>query len=241
MKARSWACKTVVSGSMVALVYLALSQSIGVANGPGIPITPYEKGARVTVEDIEKVRTRSNSYRGISEVRTKGTEVPTFAERVGFVYVTGAGKLGEPNFELNGTTESGGGFAVPLSDVKDLKILEIEDHWFARDRVLLDVTIFPNIPPSELLESGLTYSQMVESHTRQMRMWLFLEDEEKGQLSMVGKKWEDNYEVLFAIRDLEPNIPVVLTWPMKRNAPIWWAVKSVIDDEKYPYRLIMLE
>lgn len=241
MKVRSLVCKIGVPLCLIALGCLVFVQGKGLANGPGIPITPYKKGTSITPQDIEKVRTQSSSYRVITELRTKGSKVPRFGKRVGFAYVTDNGKVGETAFKLRGIAESGGDVTVPLSDVKSFTILKVEDRWFARDRTLLNVTVFPSISTSELLQSGPTHSQLTESYTRQMRMWVFLEDKNKGQLSMVGKKWGDNYEVLFAIQDLGLNVPVVLDWPVMENAPIWWAVESVIKDDKYPYRIIYLK
>lgn len=241
MKARCLACKIALAECLFALAGLLLFQGRGLANGPGVPITPYDKGTGITPQYIEKVRAQSSSYRVIDKLRTKGSRVPRFAERVGFAYVTGNGKVEEPDFKLRGTAESGGDVTVPLSDVRSFTILKVKNRWFARDEALLEVTIFPSISPSELLQSGPTYSQLTESYTRQMRMWIFLEDKNKGQLSMVGKKWDDKYEVLFAIRDLELNVPVVLSWPEKLDTPIWWAVESVIKDDKYPYRVRFLK
>lgn len=240
---RSLVYKIGVPLCLTALGCLVFVQSKGLANdGPLDPITPYKEGTSITPQDIETVRTHSSSFRVITDVQTKGSKAPIFGRRVGFAFVTDNGKVEEIDFNLRGTAESGGDVTVPLSDVKSFTILKVKHSWFswfwfARDRALLNVTVFPSISPSELLQSGPTYSQLTESYTRQMRMWIFLEDKNKSQLSMVGKKWGFKYEVLFAIQDLELNVPVVLDWPDTESAPIWWAVESVIKDDKYPYRV----
>jgi hypothetical protein len=239
MKARNLACKVLLSACFAMLLWAGFFHR-AFANG-GEPITPYKKGATITSQDIEKVRAQASSYRVISELRVKGTKVPLFAERVGFAYVTSNDKVGEPDFNLKGSGESGGDLTVPLSDVDSLTLIKVEERWFGSDRALLEVTVFPSCSSSELLQLNPTYSQLRESFSKKVRIWVVLENEKKGQLRMVGRKWQENYEVLLAIRDLELNVPAVFGWPPRPNAPIWWAVGSVIKDDKYPHRIIFLK
>jgi hypothetical protein len=225
MKARSLACKTGVPLCLITLGCLIIAQGRGLANGPGDPVTPYAESDSITAEDIENVRTESSRYRVIREIRTEGSEVPVFGERVGFAYVADDGEIGEIAFDLRGTTEGGGDVAVPLSDLKGFTVLEVK------------VTVFPTISASELLQAEPTYSQLTESYMSKLSMWVFLDGPDKSELSVVGKRWEDDYEVLFAIRDLEPKFPVLLDWVVMDDTPIWWAVESVIEDDKYPHRI----
>jgi len=241
MKARGLAYRVSVPACLCLLVFLGLFQDKGFGNGPGDTITPYKDGIANTPQEIEKVRVQSSSRRVISEVRTKESKVPKFGDRIGFAYLSGDRINGEPQFDLRGTTESGEDITIPLSDVKSFTILKVKNHWFARDEAFLEVTIFPSLSPAELLQSQPSYSQLTESYSKQIRMWVFLENKDKGELCMVGKKWDDKYEALFAIRDLELNVPVVLDWPKILKAPIWWAIKSVIEDDKYPYRVRFLK
>ena len=241
MKAKSLAYRVSVPACLFVLVFLVFFQNKGFANGPWDPITPYKDGRVNTPQEIEKARAQSSSHRVISEVRIKESKIPKFGEKVGFAYLSGDRVNGEPHFDLKGTAESGGNITIPLSDVKSFTIFKVKNHWFARDEALLEVTIFPSLSPAELLQLQPSYSQLTESYTKQVRMWVFLENQDKAQLYMVGKKWDDKYEALFAIRDLELNVPVVLDWPRFLNAPIWWAVESVIKDDKYPYRVRFLK
>jgi len=241
MKVTGLVYKIQVPLYLIAIGCLVLVPVKGFANGPGDAITPYKQGTVITPQDIEEIRTQSSNYRIITDLRTKDSRIPRFGERVGFAYVTDNGKVGEIHFKLRGTAESGGEVTVPLSDIKSFSILKVEDRWFARDRAFMNVTIFPSISPSELLELEPTYSQLKDSYTNQIRMWVFLEDKNKDSLRVVGKKWNDKYEVLFAIEDLELDFPVVLDWPVEGFTPIWWAVESVIKDNKYPYRIRLLK
>jgi hypothetical protein len=219
----------------IIICYLLIVPSKGHPNGSGVPRTPYNDS--ITAQEIEKVRIESSSYRVIKDIRTKDSEVPVYGERIGFAYVSDDGEIGEIAFEITGTAKGEGDVIVPLSDVKSFTVLEVKNTWFSKDKALLKVTIFPSISASQLLQAQPTYSQLIESYMSELRIWVFLENTDKGELCVVGKKWGDNYKVLFSVRDLALNVPVSFDWVVMKNTPIWWAIKSVIGDDKYPHRI----
>lgn len=218
---------------------VSIFRSNGLANGPGTPITPYEKGKQLKEKDIQAMKAKCSSSRVISDLRVKGSRATRYGEQIGFAYVTKKGAMGEPSFNLKGIAESGEEISVDLSGVQSLTVIKVEDRWFTTDRALLELTIFPDISPSEILSLNPTYSQLETSYTKTIKIRVALEDRNKGKLSIVGKKWlgEDKYEVISGIRDLELDSRVLFGYPMHPGSPIWWAVESVIKDERYPYRI----
>ena len=240
MKAGNLAYNIGVHLCMIMICYLVIAPGRGHANGSGVPITPYADRDSITAQDIEKVRIESSKYRIIKGIRTKDSKVPEYGEGVGFAYVADDGKIGDITFEIRGTTEGEREVIVPLSDVKSFTVLEVKNNWFSKDKAMLKVTVFPSISASDLLQAQPTYLQLIESYMSELRIWVFLDSTDKGELCVVGKKWEDTYKVLFSIRELVLNVPVEFDWVMMKNAPIWWAVKSVIEDNKYPHRIVYL-
>jgi len=201
------------------------------------PITPF-KGPTITAEEVESARLKANRCRFVSKVHVRNSHQEFAGQHVAFAYVGADEKISEPVFSLTGADDSSTQLSIPLSDIESMMLLKTEEHWFRTDRALLEVIVFPDISPSQLLKSRPTYSQLTES-TRTVRLWVLLNDEKKRELTMVGTQSALlTYTRLFPVRELEPNHKVIFEWPDEKDAPIWWATDTVVADAKYPHRII---
>jgi hypothetical protein len=204
------------------------------------PITPF-KGPTITPGDVESARLKANRCRSVSKVHIRNSHEEFAGQHVGFAYVGTDGEIGQPVFSLTGTDESLSQISIPLSDIESMTLLKTEEHWFrwfGPDRALLEVIVFPDISPSQLLKSRPTYSQLAAS-TKSVRLWVSLNDENKRDLTMVATQSVLlTYTRLFPVRDLEPNHKVIFEWPDDKDAPIWWATDTVVADAKYPHRIV---
>ena len=226
--------------SRVVAVVVCWNSLVLTQNRP--PITPF-KGPTITSGDVESARQKANSCRIISKVHVRNSHEEFAGQHVGFAYVGADGEMGKPVFSLTGTDESLSQISIPLSDIESMTLLKVEEHWlslFGRDRALLEVIVFPDISPSQLLQSRPTYSQLAES-TKSVHLWVSLNDEKKRELTMVGTKsgfGPLTYTKLFSVRELEPNHKVIFEWPDDSDAPIWWATDTVVADANYPHRIV---
>jgi hypothetical protein len=203
------------------------------------PITPFKPP--ITPGDVESARLKANRCRSVSKVHIRNSHQEFAGQHVGFAYVGADGEIGQPVFSLTGTDESLSQISIPLSDIESVTLLKTEEHWFnwrGPDRALMEVIVFPDISPSQLLKSRPTYSQLAAS-TKSVRLWVSLNDQKKRELTMVATQSVLlTYTRLFSVRDLEPNHKIIFEWPDEKDAPIWWATDTVVADAKYPHRVV---
>jgi hypothetical protein len=221
-----------------------------VGGGSGKAATPFVPGKEVKEEEIVFVKNISKRSRTIEELKLKGKRTTQYGEKVGLNYVKDQNVSDEPFFEFRGTTETGDTMNIDFSEVKSFTLLRIDNRWFARDRALLQVVQFPYISPKDLLsiKPKPSYSDLKKNYTKSVRLWVTLEGEAHSELCIIGVKWsdEEKYEVLSKLRDIELNSEVILEYgnfeveSIGRMPSIWWAIPSVIQDERYPYKLYQL-
>ena len=60
-------------------------------------------------------------------------------------------------------------------------------------------------------------------------------------LALMGTDWynDNQYHVVFAVRDLEPRAEVTLLLDKGQGNGLWWAIESVTEDKAYPFRVVM--
>ena len=122
-----------------------------IGGGSGIVITPYIPDKEVKADEVDYVKLISKRNRTIEELRLKGTQITQYGENVGLMYVKDLNISYKPFFEFKGTTETGDKMTIDFSEVKSFTLLKIDNRFFAKDRVLLQIIQFPNISPEALL------------------------------------------------------------------------------------------
>ena len=243
--------KTKIFGYKIKIVIVLLIMSISwplpaiadIGGGSGLPISPYSRyEAEVSESDVIEIKQSASQARKVADLKVQGTHIPRYGKQVGLMYLSNERVLGVPFFEFKGINELGDEIAIDFNIVKSFSLIAVEKRWFRKDRAQIEVIIFPIISPKELLETKPSYTELEEKYTKRVRLWVNLEDEGKGELCVVGKSWENKYEVLSRLRDIEPSAEVFLGYGRIpsgefRFQPIWWAIDSVVEDSRYPYRL----
>lgn len=250
MKAKNLGYRSAAVVLMLAIALSAIPAAKGaIGGGPGEVITPYVPDRPITLNDINRVKKASSEMRTVEDLKLRGTYVTLYGKEVGFMYVVDQDVQAEPSFRFEGVDESGrrDPITIDLSVVRSFSVLRVDKPWFGRDRALLEIVKFPTISPEELLQRPRpSYSDLERHYAETIRLWVTLEDERNGELCLVGKKLYNGRQrqVLARLRDIEPHSEVILGYgeyevggSLYPVPIIWWATHSVIEDERYPYRM----
>jgi hypothetical protein len=164
-------------------------------------------------------------------------------------------------FYIEGFDENGKHERFFLSDIENIKIIKIDKQNL---KMLLEISLFPDISPKELLFINPTYTELKKFYNKIKKLWINLKEQNNKSLFIaeVNHKNDRSLEV-FINRDrkntknfdfkwfnekeyfvwseiefekLQVGDEILLKYPMYRNE-IWWAIDSVIKDIHYPYRL----
>ncbi len=158
-------------------------------------------------------------------------------------------------FQFRGVNESGREVSVDFSVVKEFKIVRKEN-----ERALFEIVVFPDITPEKLVELKPSYSELRSRYTRVVRVWIALQEQDKGSLYIAGvvggeskallpgggyremcDSWfEDGAYFIESeerVGHIEANRNVVLEY---NGNSVWWAIPSVIQDRDYPFRQYFL-
>ncbi len=206
----------------------------GSGGGSGCPRTPYNLNDEITENDIVKMKNISSKKRSIELLTFKDSSIIKAEEQLGLVYMKNSDEPIQPIFEFHGLTESGEEVVIDFSEIGSLSVLKIDNNLFSKDRVLLNIVVFPNITPKELLDINPSFSELEDMYKENIRIWVLLEDDQKGELSFVGKRWSRDYRVLGKLRDVKLKSKVYFGYDYTDD--IWWAIQSVIDDKEYPHK-----
>ncbi len=210
----------------------------GSANGPGVPISPYPRHKEEISEDeVVRVKNISRRMHFVRELKIKGTHSYGNWQEVGLMFLKNQNARSEPFFQFKGNTESGDKVTIDFSVVESFSILRVDNRLIKKDRALLEIILFPNISPREILALKPTYSKLRKNYRKRLRLWIALEGEEGKELYLVGRDY-DEYELIAKLRDIEkvdfdPGLP--------GREVLWWAIHAVVMDERYPHRIIMLK
>jgi hypothetical protein len=103
--------------------------------------------------------------------------------------------------------------------------------------LILELKIFPNITPKELIKIKPTYQLLVDEYTVFKRLEI-----------ITYKYFDPSLELQFKCTDKYGSGGIISLYKMGKgtilkfsfdlkedNPPIWWAIDSVIKDDKYPY------
>ena len=229
------------------LIFFAAAMSSGgvLANGPGVPISPYPRHKEVSQEDVIQAKDRASSMRAVRDIELKGEDVRKVGEwqAVGLMFVEGQTARGEPLFLFSCTTESGNEVSIDFSEIESFRVVKIKKPLFGRDRALLEILRFPFISPQDLLARNPSYAELRQNYADTVSVWIALEGKGGDELCFVGRNVlsgsgtsNGDYEVITRVRDIEK---VDLYQGLPRREALWWAISSVTNDELYPHRVFM--
>ena len=245
--------KAFVSRSKSALVLFALLISFAaamsvrgvLANGPGVPISPYPRHKALSQEDVIQSKDMASRMRPVRDIGLSGEDAHKLGQwqAVGLMYVEGQTARGEPLFLFSGTTDSGNQVSIDFSEIESFRVVKIKKPLFGKDRALVEILRFPFISPQDLLARKPSYSELRQNYTDTVRLWIALEGKGGDELCFVGRNVlsgsgtsNGDYEVITRVRDIEK---VDLYQGLPRRETLWWAISSVIADELYPHRVFM--
>lgn len=223
----------------------AMSAGGVLANGSGVPISPYPRHNEASEEDIIQAKDIASRMHAVRDIELKGEAAHKLGQwqEVGLMYVKGQTARGEPFFLFSGTTESGNEVGIDFSEIESFRVVEIKKRLFGKDRARVEILRFPNISPQDLLARKPSYSELRQNYTDTVSVWIHLGGEGGGKLCFVGRNVlsdsgssNGGYEVIARIRDIEK---VDLYQGLPRREALWWAISSVITDEHYPHRVFM--
>lgn len=246
MKVKGFDCKFRFIFLVLVLFFgIILGAEGDIGGGGGVLITPYVPEKEIKEEEVVQVKNMSSRTRLVNTLELKETVIDGPLEYVGLLYVEDQDVEGEPFFQFKGVSESGDEITIDFSEVERFLVLRIKNRWFAKDQAFLEVVRFPDISPKDLLTKRPAYSDLREKYTKRVRLWIPLENNNKNELCLVGKKWphEDQYQILSKLRDIKEHSEVIFEYGYFRSEltgeripSIWWAVDSVIQDEQYPHK-----
>ena len=229
------------------LIFFAAAMSVrGVlANGPGVPISPYPRHKEISQEDVIQTKNMAGKMRTVRDIELSGEDAHKVGQwqAVGLMYVEGQTARGETFFFFSGTTESGNDVRIDFSEIESFRVVKIKKPLFGKDRALVEILRFPTISPQDLLARKPSYSELRQNYADAVSVWLPLEGKGGDELCFVGQNVLSGtgpsiggYEVITRVRDIEK---VDLYQGLPRREALWWAVSSVTNDEHYPHRVFM--
>jgi hypothetical protein len=234
--------KNIVFSSLCgALAVLLLSSAASVADtggGSGQPITPYARNQTPTQEDVTQAWHKAGRTMRVEGVRVQGSNASRSGYKIGFVYLKGKTVDRPPAFELTGVNERGDTQTIPLANMANFTLLQIERRLAGSSEAVIEIEHFPTLSPADLLATQPTYSVLQKEHSRRLKLRVPITAADRS-LIVVGTEWEDEdqYRPVFLISDLMPASAVAI----RPNGPrsLWWAIPSVAADPAYPHRAVM--
>jgi hypothetical protein len=140
---------------------------------------------------------------------------------------------GKPKFTIEGKDGSNRALTIDLNNVDSVEIREMEPS-----RLLLRVTVFPAITPSELLSKQPTYTGLREGFTATHEAWVLADETQQRGPCIVQRELEtEKYLAFLDLRKQKIGTRVNFSYQTKAaKSSIWWAIPSVVQDPEYPYR-----
>lgn len=209
---------------------LALSQVKGGGPTKSGPEEPYGTGD-ISIDSLRRVRNDASRSKTMRD--TIFQTISRYRE-VGFAFTKNQRITGRPFYQLRGKKENEW-IGIDLSDIESISFLQQ-----ARGQVLLKVTMFPYISPDELLRMQPDYSSLRSRYTKEVSLWVLLDNNREGELALIGKSSSDAVNIIAKLRDIKLNTVLTLEYGRGqsyfRSRPIWWAIPSVVQDPAYPFR-----
>jgi hypothetical protein len=86
----------------------------------------------------------------------------------------------------------------------------------------------------------VVYTDLKERYRRIVKISNYLYRPSLGELILVCEdddQFNNNYyHKIESLRNFPPKTIIEFSYEIRKDAPIWWAIKEVIEDESYPYK-----
>lgn len=225
-------------GSLFLLLLLvnvgASAYDIGSASGN--PITPYSASAQPAREELEQMMQQSAAGRTIQGITSEGKHT-FWLKDIGFSYAGGPSTPGQIENTLLGTAEDGTRVELDLCRLQEIVVKKYLSFFFRKRQAIVDVLVFPDIEPEELLSTTPSYSDLQKAHSRWRRIVIDLFDRDGRPYAIVSRTGSAG-EGVIPFSSIEPDSRLILGYDYSHPpVPIWWATGSVIADSAYPYRV----
>jgi hypothetical protein len=199
--------------------------------GGGISIkqkmTPYPKNMRQHVNKVKDIKKKSHSKR-IAEIPSIGT-----CQYIYFYYDR-YGEATKPEVFIRGVNLDTDRYEkIHFGEIETVEILESRPPY----ETIILVKIFPNITPETLIETKPTYSELVDRNTllKKMRVTTNKYSDLSFRLKINCTENSDASKAIF-FDEIMPGTIIKFSFNLKKqDAPIWWAIDSVVNDSSYPY------
>ena len=208
---------------------LALAQqNAGPVKGTRTVIsTPYSRQVAPTASEIAAMKVRAAKERVATISDSKIGQ-----RSIAFSTCSGTAVMGAPAYELKGMGD-GKPVAFSLAEIEELRADMVE-----QDRTLFTVTRFPVTTAGALIADRPSYTELRARALARATVWVSTTNT-NGTACLVEQGAEPGKWVMFAhLGRLATNTVVTFdyAWKTTADAPIWWAVPSVVLDTAYPYR-----
>jgi hypothetical protein len=226
------------NSSSAALVVVVLLASCSIADaqdhGPvkgtrAVIVTPYSRQFSPDAKEITGVRARAATQRTAAITDSKIGQRP-----VAFSTCIGARVTGTPQYKLTGVDDNGMAVSYELTDLDSLRVDTSDPQ-----RTRFEVTRFPVVSPTELLKRQPSYTELRQTAEKRSSVWVSTSGTDGSGACLIEQAASDGKWIVFAHLGKLARSAVVtfgFPWETTPDAPIWWAIPSVVQDSSYPYR-----
>ncbi len=159
------------------------------------------------IELVEKIKSYSSFLRNTIDLRPN--RIGKF-HNIALAHVDEGGKIIDLFHEVYGRSEDDNLEIIDLSVISAFKVIKIERNPFSTDRALLEIIIFPDISPSELVIQVPSYLDLIKNYTRRVKIWVKLNEETNKELSLVGTNYDRIHRIITKIGDIKLNTKIKL-------------------------------
>lgn len=203
-------------------------------DGSGGRLSPYSPNDKVTTKLVKKFRTDSSKSRiAFLDPRPTGAE-KTFGLLLAW---TKPGETSQPIQTLTGIDSSGKKRQIDMAVLSQLKVVSIDS---AHGTLSVEVELFPDITPDDLIKKQPTYRQLWPEYRKTLELRIETTDSKGRTLALIDAKNPGNPGLALASLPGDTVVIVLPHTPTTRDrvdrASLWWAIPSVMDDPDYPYR-----
>ncbi|HVW30009.1 MAG TPA: hypothetical protein VHC69_31825 [Polyangiaceae bacterium] len=211
---------------LLAFGFVAAAAFGGSGGGSGHPITPYPDG-KPTLEAINTQRAKPIFFGDVA-LSVKPRESFSKAD----LCFAKAGKCSGPIVRaFSGKDAQDSPVTVALADVRSVRLLKVVDRGKRGAIVSVEIEMFPDITPEDLLRDKPSYSAL---RSKKVRISVALERADGARLAFGPLPCcsEDRAVGLEEVQ-IDSAITAEPQWE-----EYWYAVNSVTSDPSFPYRAV---
>jgi hypothetical protein len=224
---------------LTAVIVIFACPDIG--GGPGRVSTPYKGEIKLT--DVTTVKEFASKSRTVRDLVIAGTHAPGGGVNVALMYANGSSLVGSPMFRIQGTNDAGTNVVIDFSEIRSLLVSADRGPSSA----LVEVIQFPAISPADLLQKKPSFTDLEKNYLKDVRLHVKTTGPGGRVLCLVAKEKESGpYRIVAKFSDLATNSKIdfgygMFLWQTLPLPAIWWAISSVTDDSRYPFRNVVVK